>query len=92
VSVKESEWMNVGAWVYENLDDISGISFLPFSDHVYAQAPYQDCTVEEFEEMRTKMPKNVKWEEVSRYEAQDYTSGSQELACSGDTGCEIVDI
>ena len=92
VSVKESEWMNVGAWVYENLDDISGISFLPFSDHVYAQAPYQDCTVEEFEEMKTKMPKNVKWEEVSRYEAQDYTSGSQELACSGDTGCEIVDI
>jgi len=92
VSVKESEWMNVGSWVYDNIDDISGISFLPFSDHVYAQAPYQDCSKEEYEEMQKKMPNNVKWEEVSRYEAQDYTAGSQELACSSDAGCEIVDI
>ena len=92
VSVKEDEWMKVGSWVYDNLDDISGISFLPFSDHVYAQAPYQDCDEQGYNELLEKMPKNVNWEEVSRFEAQDYTAGAQELACAADGGCEVVDI
>ena len=92
VSVKENEWMKVGSWVYDNMDDISGISFLPFSDHVYAQAPYQDCDEETYNDLLVRMPKNVNWEEVSKYEAMDYTAGSQELACSSDAGCEVVDI
>ena len=91
VSVKEDEWMEVGAWVYDNIDDISGISFLPFSDHVYAQAPYQDCTEQEYEEFKSKMPNDVEWTELAAYEAQDFTAGAQELACSAG-GCEVVDI
>ena len=91
VSVKEDEWMEVGAWVYDNIDDISGISFLPFSDHVYEQAPYQDCDEETYKEWIAKMPKDVDWGELASYEAQDFTAGAQELACSAG-GCEVVDI
>ena len=91
VSVKEDEWMEVGAWVYDNIDDISGISFLPFSDHVYEQAPYQDCDEETYKEWVEKMPADVDWGELARYEAQDFTAGAQELACSAG-GCEVVDI
>jgi len=91
VSVKEHEWMEVGAWVYDNIDDISGISFLPFSDHVYAQAPYQDCDEQTYKEWVGKMPKDVDWSELASYEAQDYTAGAQELACSAG-GCEVVDL
>ena len=91
ISVKEHEWMNVGAWVYDNFDNISGISFLPFSEHTYRQAPYQDCTKEEYEEFLTKMPERVDWSKLSEYEEQDYTAGSQTLACSGDS-CEVVDL
>ena len=91
VSVKEDEWMEVGAWVYDNIDDISGISFLPFSDHIYAQAPYQDCTKEEFEEFQAKMPTDVDWAQLASYEASDFTAGAQELACAAG-GCEVVDI
>ena len=91
ISVKEHEWMNVGAWVYDNFDNISGISFLPFSEHTYRQAPYQDCTKEEYEEFLTKMPEKVDWSKLSEYEEQDYTAGSQTLACSGDS-CEVVDL
>ena len=92
VSVKEDEWVNTSAWVYENFDDISGISFLPFSDHTYKQAPYQDCTEEEYKELLNKMPKKVDWSSLSNYETQDYTSASQEFACTSEKGCEIVDI
>ena len=91
VSVKENEWMGVGNWVWDNFDTISGISFLPFSDHTYRQAPYQDCTEEEFKGLFKKIPQNVDWSELSKYEQQDYTVASQELACSAD-GCEIVDL
>ena len=63
----------VGSWVYDNMDDISGISFLPFSDHVYVQPPYQDCDEETYNELLVRMLKNVNWEEVSKYETQDYT-------------------
>ena len=92
ISVKEHEWMEVGNWVWENFDSISGISFLPFSEHTYRQAPYQDCTKEEFEEALKTMPKNVDWSQLSKYEEQDFTAGAQELACAADGGCEVVDI
>ena len=89
ISVKEDEWVDVAAWVYENFDAISGISFLPFSEHVYRQAPYQDCTKEEYEEALKTMPKNVDWAELSKYESQDYTISSQELACTAG-GCDVI--
>ena len=92
VTVKENEWPEVGSWVWNNFDDISGISFLPFSDHTYRQAPYQDCTKSEYDEMVKLIPENVDWSKLSEYEQQDFTAGSQELACSADGGCEIVDI
>ena len=91
ISVKEDEWVDTAAWVYENFDEISGISFLPFSDHTYKQAPYQDCTKEEYEEMASKMPKNVDWSKLSEYEQKDFTVASQELACSAGV-CEVVDL
>ena len=91
ISVKEDEWVDTASWVYNNFDDISGISFLPFSDHTYKQAPYQDCSAEEYEELYSKMPKNVDWTGLSDYEQQDYTAGSQELACSAGV-CEVVDL
>ena len=89
ISVKEDEWVEVAAWVFENFDNISGISFLPFSEHVYRQAPYQDCTEDEYKESVKTMPKNVNWSELSKYESQDYTVASQELACTAG-GCEII--
>ena len=91
ISVKEDEWVDTASWVYNNFDDISGISFLPFSDHTYKQAPYQDCSEEEYEELYSKMPKNVDWTGLSDYEQKDYTAGSQELACSAGV-CEVVDL
>jgi ribonucleoside-diphosphate reductase alpha chain len=92
VSVKEPEWFDVGAWVWNNFDSISGISFLPFSEHTYRQAPYQDCTKKEYDELLVKIPKKVDWTTLSNYEQQDYTIASQELACSAEGGCEIVDL
>jgi ribonucleoside-triphosphate reductase len=91
ISVKEEEWVDTAAWVYENFDEISGISFLPFSDHTYKQAPYQDCTEQEYTEMMGKMPKNVDWSKLSEYEQKDFTVASQELACSAGV-CEVVDL
>lgn len=91
VSVQEHEWMNVGSWVWDHFDEMSGVSFLPFSDHTYRQAPFQDCDEKEYNTLLEKMPKDVDWSELSSYENQDNTIGSQELACSGNS-CEIVDI
>jgi ribonucleoside-triphosphate reductase len=91
VSVKEDEWMEVGAWVYKHFDEVSGISFLPYSDHSYVQAPYQEIDEEGYNNLLAKMPKEINWEAVSLYELEDSTTGSQALACvSGE--CEIVDI
>lgn len=92
VSVKEEEWMDVGAWVYKNFDEVSGISFLPHSDHSYKQAPYQEVTKEEYEDLLSKMPKNIRWEDLSFYETEDGTSTNATLACSSDGNCELVDI
>ena len=89
ISVKEHEWVEVGAWVYKNWDWMSGVSFLPFSDHTYRQAPYQDCTEGEYEEFKKKMPTDVNWKELlANYEFSDMTEGAQELACVAG-GCEI---
>ena len=91
VSVREHEWLDVGAWVYKHFDEISGISFLPHSEHVYQQAPYQDINEEEYLAAVKLMPQHVDWAELSNYEEEDNTTGSQELACSSGV-CEIVDI
>ena len=91
ISVRDSEWVQVGAFVYKHFDEMSGVSFLPHLDHVYEQAPYQDCTKQEYEEMLSFMPTNIDWAKLSEYESEDNTSGMQTLACSGDS-CEIVDL
>ena len=88
ISVKEDEWMEVGAWVYKHFDWMSGVSFLPFSEHTYQQAPYQDTNKEGYEFLKEKMPKNVDWSKLSEYEMSDMTIGSQELACVAGA-CEI---
>ena len=91
VSVKEDEWMEVGAWVYKHFDEVSGISFLPYSEHTYVQAPYQDITKDQYLDLIEKMPKKIDWNALSLYELEDTTTGTQALACvSGE--CEIVDI
>jgi len=91
ISVKENEWMAVGAWVYEHFDEVSGISFLPFSEHTYQQAPYQDINADTYKEWAAKMPKNVDWSLLQEFEKEDTTSGGRELACTAGV-CEIVDI
>ena len=90
VTVKEEEWPEVGAWVWKHYDEMSGVSFLPFSDHVYQQAPFQDCSKEEYEALLAKMPKNIDWTKLAEYEKTDTTVASQELACSAAGGCEII--
>ena len=76
VSVKESEWMEVGAWVYKHFDEVSGVSFLPHSDHTYQQAPYQDIDEKKYKEELKKMPANVDFEKLSGYEDEDNTTGT----------------
>jgi ribonucleoside-triphosphate reductase len=90
ISVKEDEWMSVGAWVYDNFGYMSGVSFLPFTDHVYKQAPYQDCTEKEYNDFLAKMPKDVDWSSLSKYELTDNTIASQELACGGTESCDVT--
>ena len=77
--------------VWDHFEEMSGVSFLPFSDHTYRQAPFQDCSKEEYETLLAKMPKEIDWSQLSQYEKEDNTLGSQELACSGGS-CEVVDI
>ena len=91
ITVKEHEWPTVGGWVYDHFDEISGISFLPHTDHTYRQAPYQDCTKEEYKEMLKTMPKDIDWLELGNYEKEDNTAGSQTYACNGNS-CEVVDL
>ena len=91
ISVKESEWMDVQAWVWKNWDVISGVSFLPYSEHTYKQAPYQECDEQTFKDFEAKMPKTIDWSKLSEYEQTDNTSGTQTFACSGDV-CEVVDL
>ena len=76
----------MGAGVWKNFDDISGISFLPYDGGTYRQAPYEECTKEEYEEMLDKMPKEINWDTL--IEDGDNVKGVQELACTAG-GCEI---
>ena len=88
ISVKEHEWMEVGSWVWKNFDWMSGVSFLPFSEHTYQQAPYQDCGKTDYESAVKAMPKEVDWAGLAKYEESDMTIGAQELACAAGF-CEI---
>ena len=91
ISVKEHEWFEVGSWCWNHFDSLSGISFLPFSDHTYKQAPYQDINAEDYDKLSSEMPPAIDWYQLQEYERGDTTSGSQELACTGGV-CEVVDI
>ena len=91
ITVRDEEWLEVGAFVYKHFDEMSGVSFLPHSDHTYQQAPYQECSKETYEELAEKMPKSIDWSGLALYELEDNTSGMQTMACSADS-CEIVDI
>jgi len=85
----DNEFLQVAQWIWENFDLCSGISLLPYSDHVYQQAPYEDIDAEKYEELLAAMPEGVDWEDLGKFETEDNTTGSQELACVGGA-CEIV--
>jgi ribonucleoside-triphosphate reductase len=91
INVKKDEWFEVGAFVYEHFDEMSGVSFLPYNEHTYQQAPYQDVDEAAYLELLAQMPSAIDWAKLSEYEKEDNTAGSQTLACSGDS-CEIVDL
>jgi ribonucleoside-triphosphate reductase len=91
INVKGDEWFEVGAFVYKHFDEMSGVSFLPYSEHTYQQAPYQECDKNTYLKALGSMPNRIDWSLLSGYESEDNTSGSQTLACSGDS-CEIVDL
>ena len=91
INVRSDEWFEVGAFVYKHFDEMSGVSFLPFNEHTYQQAPYQDCGKSDYQELLSLMPEKIDWEDLANYEKEDNTAGSQTLACSGDS-CEIVDL
>lgn len=91
IYVKPEEWGQVGDWVFDNFEEVSGVSFLPHTEHTYQQAPYQDITAEEYAEWSYKIPANVDWSLLSLYELEDTTTSSQDLACSAGQ-CDVVDI
>jgi ribonucleoside-triphosphate reductase (thioredoxin) len=91
INVREDEWLEVAGWVWKNWDYVGGISFLPYSDHVYQQAPYIDITEAEYKDWVAKTPTSVNWDVFPLYEIEDTTSGSQDLACVAGE-CEVVDI
>ena len=85
----DDEFLEVAQWIWDNFDLCSGISLLPYSDHVYQQAPYEDIDAEKYEELLAAMPEGVNWDDLEHFEKEDNTTGSQELACVGGA-CEIV--
>ena len=91
INVKKDEWFEVGTFVYEHFDEMSGVSFLPYNEHTYQQAPYQEIDKEEYKNILSTMPKSIDWSRLSEYEKEDTTSSSQTFACTGDV-CEVVDI
>jgi ribonucleoside-diphosphate reductase alpha chain len=91
VSLKEDEWVKVSDFVFDNINIISGISFLPMDDHIYDQPPYEDCSKKEYQKLLKQMPKSIDWKKLGEYELEDNTRGSQTLNCTGDF-CEIVDL
>ena len=91
INVKADEWFEVGAFVYDNFDEMSGVSFLPFNEHVYVQAVYQDCKASDYQNLLEKMPDRIDWSKLQDYEKEDNTVSMQTMACTGDS-CELVDI
>jgi ribonucleoside-triphosphate reductase len=91
INVRGDEWFEVGAFVYKHFDEMSGVSFLPYNEHTYQQAPYQEVSKNEYEKLLSIMPVAIDWAKLADYEQEDNTSGSQTMACSGDA-CEIVDL
>jgi len=91
VNIKANEWMEVGAFVYEHFDEMSGVSFLPYDEHTYQQAPYQEIGASAYHEMLELMPSRIDWSKLGDFEKEDGTKSSQTFACTGEV-CEIVDI
>jgi ribonucleoside-triphosphate reductase len=91
VTVRDHEWMEVGAWVYKHFDEVSGVSFLPHSDHSYQQAPYQEVSEREYLDALALMPERINWADLSNYEKEDTSKGTSTFACAGGS-CEIVDL
>jgi ribonucleoside-triphosphate reductase (thioredoxin) len=84
----DEEFLAAGQWLWDRLDSCSGISFLPRSDHVYKQAPYTAITEQEYDEALAKMPETINWDDLGKFETEDTTTGTQELACVAGQ-CEI---
>ena len=84
----DDEFLQVAQWIWKNFDVCSGISLLPYSDHVYRQAPYEEITKEQYVEMLESMPSDINWQDLQGFEDQDNTIGSQEFACVGNS-CEV---
>ena len=91
INVRSDEWFEVGAFVYKNFDEMSGVSFLPYSEHTYQQAPYEEIGKSDYKKLLSAMPESIDWAKLKEYEAEDTTIGSQTLACTGGS-CEIVDL
>ena len=85
VYYRDSDFLEIGNWVYNNFDDISGISFLPYDEHTYAQAPYEQITIDEYYDMVANFPTEFNWD---INESDDFTEGAQTLACIGGA-CEL---
>ena len=91
IDVRDHEWPAVGAWVFDNFHLVCGVSFLPYSDHIYEQAPYQEITEEQYYDWVAKHPlPKIDWTELGHYESGDNTVSSQTMACVGGV-CEIAD-
>jgi ribonucleoside-triphosphate reductase len=90
INVRKDEWFDVGAFVYKHFDEMSGVSFLPYNEHTYQQAPYQECGKSDYEMLLSLMPEKIDWYRLSEYEKVDQTQSSQTFACVG--SCEIVDL
>jgi ribonucleoside-diphosphate reductase alpha chain len=91
ITVRDNEWMEVGAWVFKHFDEVSGISFLPHSDHSYQQAPYQEVSERDYKELLAVMPASIDWSKLSDFETEDTSKGTSTFACVGGN-CDMVDI
>jgi len=91
INVRKDEWFEVGAFVYKHFDEMSGVSFLPYNEHTYQQAPYQEVDSNTYNNVLLTMPKSIDWSKLSEYEKEDNTVSMQTMACTGDV-CEMVDI
>jgi len=91
INVRKDEWFEVGSFVYKHFDEMSGVSFLPYDDHIYQQAPYTEISASDYKTLLSCMPDEIDWTKLGDYEEEDNTVAMQTMACSGDV-CEIVDL